>query len=265
MNIYWHELRTHKQSLIIWALSLSLISLLFIAVYPAYSKDVDAIKQVFNSYPPALIKAFSINLDIFFSFLGFYSYILTYIVLAGAIQSLNLGISTIAKENSDKTVDFLLAKPISRNKVISQKLLASLTILAITNIVFLVSTFIGAELVTNTLNTKTFIVLGTSLFLVQLIFLALGMVISVSVKKVKTIVAISLPIVFGFYIIGALESIFNTKILQYFVPLKYFDPSYAIANRSFEPKYLVITAILVIVGVSVSYIIFNKKDISATT
>lgn len=264
MNIFWHELRTHRESLIIWALSLTSVSLLFIALYPAYTKDVQAIQEVFNNYPPALIKAFSIDLDIFFSFFGFYSYALSFVVMAGAIQSLNLGISMIAKESTDKTVDFLLSKPISRAKVITQKLLAALTVLAVTNGIFLTATYIAARLATDTLNTKIFLILSSSLFLVQLIFLALGMVISVTVKKVKNVVALSLPIVFGFYIVGAFESIFDTKVLQYLSPLKYFDPHYEIAHSAFELQFLAIALGLTIVGIIASYVLFNKKDISAT-
>lgn len=261
-NIYWHELRSHKQSVIVWAISISAISVMFILLYPAYTKDVDAIKQVFANYPPALLKAFSLNLDIFFSFFGFYSYILTYIIMAGAVQSLNLGINTLAKESTDKTADFLLSKPISRQKIISQKLFAKITILLITDLVFIISTLIASSLATDYLNLRVYFLLTATLFISQLIFLSIGLLISTYANKVKNVVSISLPIVFGFYIIGTFYTIFDIPMLHYLSPIRYFDSSYIIINKSYEIPFLILGIFIAFVCVCISYIHYTKKDIN---
>ena len=262
MNIYWHELRSHRQSVIVWSLSISIISVLFILIYPSYSKDVDAIKQVFANYPPALIKAFSLNIDIFFSFLGFYSYILTYIIMAGAVQSLNLGISTVSKESTDKTADFLLTKPVSRGKIISQKLLASITILLATNIVFIISTFVAAKSVTSIQNNTIFFLLASTLFITQIIFLALGLVISVYANRIKSVIAISLPVVFLFYILSTFQSIFNIALFKYLSPLKYFDSSYIIVNKTYDKQFVGLSFAIVIICLVISYLHYSNKDIN---
>jgi ABC-2 type transport system permease protein len=175
-----------------------------------------------------------------------------------------LGINAIAKETGDKTIDFLVAKPTNRFNILAQKLLASLSLIIATNVLFLLTTTIFANYSTNNLNIAIFAKLSSSMFIVQIIFLALGILISVFIKKIKNSTAVSLPIVFGFYIVGAFSSIFNSELLRYLSPLKYFDPSYTITNANFELKYLVLSFAIVVICLSVSFIKFNNKDISST-
>lgn len=261
-NIFWHELKSHRQSAIVWSVSISVVSVFFILLYPAYTKDVDAIKQVFANYPPALLKAFSLNLDIFFSFLGFYSYILTYIIMAGAVQSLNLGVNTLAKEATDKTADFLLAKPTSRQNIVNQKLIANVCILLITNVVFICSTLIAASFVTEQLNITTYFLLTATLFITQLVFLSIGLTVSAYVNKVKNVVAISLPIVFGLYIMGTFYTIFEIPALRYISPLSYFDSNYIIMNTGYQASFLLMAIIVTFVCTIISYNHYTNKDIN---
>jgi ABC-2 type transport system permease protein len=202
----------------------------------------------------------------FFTIFGFYTYLFTFIPLAGTVQAMNIGVGIISKENSGKTADFLLSKPITRQKVLASKLLAALTTLIITNLIFICVSFITASAVsTDTFSGKIFVLISSTLFLVQLVFLALGILFSVILPKVKSVIAISLPTVFTFFIIGTLGSILGNENVRYISPFKFFDFNYIINNGRYEARFLLLEAIFIILSITASFVIYTKKDIPAAS
>ena len=267
MNMFLYELKSLRKSIITWTISMLALAALYLSIYPSLAKDAEDFKRLLGEYPEAVRAMLGINLDYITSLLGFYSMIFTFIVLCGAIQAMNLGVSILSKESRERTADFLLVKPVSRIAIVSAKLLAACTALAITNAIFIIVTTYMANLAkTEDFSLKTFLMINLSMLFVQLIFIAIGMVVSVFFKKIKNILPISLGFVFGFYFIGAiLVTDSNNKLERILSPFKYFDIYYIIQNMSYEAFYLVAGAIIVVVSITASYVIYNRKDIHAVS
>lgn len=264
MNIFWHELRSNQRSTFIWAISLSVLAILFLSLFPSFTKDIDASKKILEHLPLALREALGISLKNFFTIFGFFGYLFNFVVLAGAIQAMNLGVGAISKEDSGKTADFLLTKPVGRAKIITAKLLAALTSLILTNIVFITSAFIAANVAsTDRFSATIFLLITATLFLVQLVFLALGALFSVVIPKIRSVITVTLPTIFTFFIIGSLGAIIGNESVRYITPFKFYDTTYIINNGRYEVPYVVIEAIFVIVAISVTYIVYSRRDIKA--
>ena len=264
MNIYLQELKFYRRSTIIWMLVLGLGVFGYMSLLPAFAKDIAGSLKILEAFPPALRAALGIRLDIFFTVFGFFGYLLTYVWLVGAIQAMNLGTGILSKEISGKTADFLLSKPVSRFKVLTSKLLAALTILLLTNVVFVVASLLSALVFsTSSFDIGKFSLLCTTMFFVQLFFLALGYLISVLVPKIKTVLAYTLPIVFGFFIVGLLDSVIGTEAIRYITPFKYFDITYILANNSYDLKFLITDAVVVAICIITTYAIYLRKDVRA--
>ena len=179
---------------------------------------------------------------------------------------MNLGLSILSKESRERTADFLLVKPISRQSIVSAKLLAALTMLLATNVVYYITTSIMASYVkTSDYSYKLFFMINLTIFFIQLILFAIGLLVSVFFKKLKSVLPISLGIVFGFYIIGAIIATDKNDASRFISPFKYFDNNYIIKNASYETQYLIAGAIITIVALVASYIIYTKKDIHAVS
>lgn len=266
MNIFLHEFKTNKKSAFIWAAAFSAGIIVFFTIYPAFTKDVESSKKMLENLPLAVRTALGISLSNFFSIFGFYAYLFTFLTLAGAVQAMNVGVGIISKEMSLKTADFLLSKPVSRVKVITSKLLAGLTTLMITNVIFVFVALIAAELIsTEQFSAKIFILISLTLILVQLVFFTLGVLFGVMLPKVKSVISISLPTAFAFFIIGTLGDILGNTTVRYISPFKFFDPLYIINNGQFEIKFLIIELAFIIVATVASFTIYFKKDIPSTT
>jgi ABC-2 type transport system permease protein len=264
MNIFFHELRSTRKSTLIWAASLSAGAVLFLMMFPGFTKDIEASQKVIAGLPAVFRDALGISLKDFFTVYGFFSYFFTFIAVVAAVQAMNLGVGAISKEQSGKTIDFILSKPVSRTTVITAKILAMISSILFTNIVFsMVSTVSAKSVATGDFSAKTFLLISATMFLIQLFFLALGILASTIIPKIKSVMSVSLPTVFAFFIIGALGGIFGDTNVRYFTPFKFYDSIYIINNNSYESKFLIIEIVFIIVAITLSYVIYNRKDIRA--
>lgn len=264
MNIYFQELKFYRKSAIIWMLVFGFGIFAYMSLLPAFTKDISGSLKILEGFPPAVRAALGIRIDIFFTVFGFFGYLLTYMWMVGAIQAMNLGTGILSKEVAGKTADFLLSKPVSRAKVLTSKLMAALTIIILTNVIFVIASYISAKVFETAAfdSGKFFLITGTMIF-VQLFFLSLGYLVSVIVPKIKTVLAYSLPIVFGFFIVGLLDSIIGTQAIRYITPFKYFDISYILTNNGYDWKFVITDAVVIIACIVATYIIYLRKDIQA--
>lgn len=177
---------------------------------------------------------------------------------------MNLGTSVVSKEVRDKTADFLLTRPGTRNAIMTSKLLASLSCIVITNVAYLVSASIMVSLVaTEKYSYKIFFMISITLFFIQLMFLALGIIISVLIPKIKSVLSISLGTVFSFFIIGMFAATSGDNTMRYITPFKYFDSTYILKNSSYEISFIIVGIGFIAFAITGSYIIYSKKDVHA--
>lgn len=262
MNIFFHELKAYRKSTLLWAFSLISLVVLFMSMFPSISKEIDEFIKLLEGFPEPVRKALGLEVENFGSILGFYSYLFLYVTLCGAIQAMHIGMSIVSKEVRDKTADFLLTKPVSRTTILTAKLLAALTTLIITNVVFLISAIIMVTQVnTESYSVKSFWMISMTLFFTQLIFLSLGIVISIVFPKIKSVLTVSLGTVFTFFIIGLLVATTDDGVKRYLTPFKYFEPAYIIENSSYEISFLFVGMGIVMSSLVASYVIYTKKDV----
>ncbi len=266
MNMYLHELRSMRKSAMIWVSSMIAIAALYLSLYPGLANDAAGFKKMMGGYPPSVRAMLGVSLDSVTSLSGFYSMVITFVVLCGAIQAMNLGVSVLSKETRERTADFLLVKPVSRAAIVNAKLLASLTVLLATDILYGAAASVLVSIVKQSdYSAKVFFMLNLTLLFIQLIFFAIGLGVSVFFQKIKSVLPISLGTVFGFYIVGALIATDKTDGSRFISPFQYFDNSYIIKNSSYEAPYLIAGAVIVVAAIAAAYFIYCRKDIHAVS
>lgn len=263
MNIFLHELKAYRKSTFIWSLSLMMIVFLFMSFYPSFAKDADAFTKIMEGYPEAVRNALGVSLGSFFTILGFYCFPLTFVTLCGAVQAMNLGTSIVSKEVHEKTADFLLTKPVTRHKVLTAKILAAFTSLVITNVLYIgAASLVLSQVKTDEYSYKVFLLLSLTLFFIGVIFLAIGIFVSVFVPKIKSVLTVSLAAVFGFYFLGMLSDP-GEDAKRFLSPFKYFDTGFILKNGSYEGAFVLAGAVIIAGTLAASYALYVKKDIHA--
>jgi ABC-2 type transport system permease protein len=108
--------------------------------------------------------------------------------------------------------------------------------------------------------------INLTMFFVQIILIAIGMLVSMFFNRIKNVLPLSLGLVFGFYFIGAFLVTDNTdKLERMLSPFKYFDVFYILDNGSYESFYMIVGVVVVAISVAGSYLIYKRKDIHAVS
>lgn len=248
--------------MLIWIITLCAITMVFLSMYNGLSAQIDSFRQIISNYPKALLTVINFRFEMFYSIYGYLSYLMTFVWLAGAIQAANLGISVVSKETAGKTADFLLSKPVSRGSVLLQKLSAIVSVIIITNLVFSGFAVVAARLISpSTFNFKLCILISLTLFFVQLFFLFIGFLLGAVIPKVKSVISVSMPLVFGLFILSSFSAILDKPETYYFSAFKYFDAYYIFRNGHYDYKYLWTLLGLIIFCTIVSFVAYKRKDV----
>ncbi|MBN2795951.1 MAG: ABC transporter permease subunit [Clostridia bacterium] len=261
MNILKHELNLYKKTTIIWTVSLVFIIGLFSMIFPSFSKSASLFEDILSNFPEGLRNALGMSSMNLSEPLGFYGFMFLYITLTGSIQAMNLGLSILSNELMDKTADFLMAKPVKRVKIVHMKLLAGFICLVLTNIIFFIAAKISLDLAAETsYSLKILFLFNFSLFMIQMFFYAFGMFLSVFMNKMKTVVPISLGVVFGFFVLNMLNESLNGKPLSIITPFAYFSTSAIYDLGRYETHWFILNLGLIITFIGGTYIRYIKKD-----
>lgn len=177
---------------------------------------------------------------------------------------MKIGISALSEEGRAKTSDFLISKPVTRTYIVTAKIAAVLSLIVIQNIVLTSYTFLVSILTINeNFDYKLFFYMNISVFLVQLFFVGVGLLISVLIGKIKNVMPITLGVVFMFFIIELVnESLMDAK-LKYLTPFSYFKGSDILLTNGLELKFLLLDIFVFITCLLISYVLYNKKDVAA--
>jgi len=264
MNLFFKELKFNRKSLIIWCTCIGL--LLIVAVYKEFSMMAlgdNSVNEVMANFPKVVRVIFGFGDYDISKIEGYYAMMSMYIFIIAGIHAGMLGAGILAKEETDKTFEFLHVKPISRNKILTTKFLACVfNVLVLNSVTLVVSMFcVRVTGVTNEIVGKI-ILLMFGMFLMQLIFVTLGLLISSVCKRVGKATTITAGVVLiTFFIAKFVELNENKEFLQYITPFKYFDAGEIMFNEGIKVQYIVISIALIIVFLTGAYRFYKKKDL----
>jgi ABC-2 type transport system permease protein len=199
--------------------------------------------------------------------LGFFTLVLLFVQLCLAIQASNYGFGLVSIEENELTADFLLTKPVSRAQVMTSKLLAALTSLALTNLAVWASTFAALALFRGEreYELRTLLLLLLSLAVFQLFFLSVGLVISLLVKRVRSVVPYALGLGFGAYVLSAFSGVLGDVALELITPFKHLDPAFIVQQGAYDAPLVLLNVGVTLVSLAASYWLYLRRDIPAVS
>lgn len=258
------ELRITKKGLIIWT---SICLLLFFITYVTYfnmngNESSKALKEMLAIMPDELLKMFNmdiVDIDTVFGWFKTEGY--TFITLFTCLYSAILGSNILLKEESDKTIEFLHSKPITRSNIISAKIWCGLINILIMFTVITIFNIIGMS-ISNNLEIKLFLLLSLAPLLSALPFFFISMYISTFFKKTSTTNSIGIGFVFVSYFLQIISAISDkVDFIKYTSVFTLSDGRNIIINNSLN--YLAILISITVVSISCYgiYRRYNNKEL----
>lgn len=265
MNIFLKELKSHRKSLIFWSVGVFLMVASGMAKYAAYSSSGQSINDLVADLPKSLKAVLGFSALDLSKISGYYGILFIYLLLMATIHAAMLGATIIAKEERDKTSEFLFVKPVSRSTIITAKLLAASTNIVIFNLV----TFVSLIILIGKYNNDGEAVNGdiaitmVGMFILQVLFMVIGSALAAVKRKPKTAASLATGILLLTYMLSiAIDLNEHIEGLKYFTPFKYFEAKNIIYGGSIEAIFVVISVVLIAALSIVTYVFYKKRDLS---
>ena len=262
MNIIKRELRSNMKGLIIWGISISVFVWLATSEFAAYYNNPE-MADILDNMPKEMLKAFSLVGSNLTTVIGYISMTAVYYCLMLGIYSAILGSGILAKEERGKTSEFFMVLPISRTKAIVSKLIASIILSVAINLILVAVIYITTIPYQRGEDFDKFIFLimfGT--FIVQMIFLSVGMLFSAIMKRYKLSGWYTMGLLFGTYILSILSGLIDKlENLKYFTPFKYFEANVIADKLKLEPVYLIISIFIISLSLIGVLWFYPKRDL----
>lgn len=263
MNIFRRELKVHRWGLLFWSLGMALLVMSGMAKFAAYEQAGQSVEQIMGALPKAVRVIFGLTGFDLTKASGFFGILFLYLAVMAAVHAVLIGSGVISEEERDKTSEFLYAKPISRGRAITGKLLAGLANLVVLNLVTLGSSFAFVSYYGKGESfTNEILVLMAGLFFLQLIFFSLGAVVAGTARKPKSAAtratSIMLLTFLLFYLINLDDKL---DFLKYLTPFKYYDAAVLMKN-GLDPLYVTLTVVIVVLAIGGTYRFYGERDLS---
>lgn len=258
------ELKVNLKSFLIWLIVLISIFGLVFVMYPSImnSENIKNMEELIEIFPEEVLRLFNMDISSLTSAFGWLKTEgFVFILLITGIYSSILGSNILLKEESDKTIEYLYSKPISRNKIITSKIIAGLIYICLLILGILFFNLICLSLI-ETFDLKLFLLLSLSPFLVCIPLFFISMFISCFFNKTKKMFGISICLVFISYFLMILSNLGDqTNFFKYFSIYSLGDSRYIILNNNIPILNIILSIFIVIIFTFGTYKIYNRKEL----
>lgn len=262
MNILRRELRANVKSLTIWSVIVILFIWVGVSKFSAYYENPDML-AILDSMPPALLAAFSMGAFNLTTVTGFYGLMFTYFALILAIAAAMWGSDIISKEERDKTVEFALTLPVTRARVVTAKALAALINCVVLLLVTWGISVASAAQYKPEAGLQGFLALCMlALFLIQLIFLAIGLFLGCAMKRYRLAGSVAVSLLLGTYFLSVISALSrDLDWLKYLTPFKYFDAARMLRESRLDPAFVGLSLALIVACTAGAYLTYARRDL----
>ena len=260
MTIVKHELRQGKTTLLIWTAAIAFLLMICIFIFPEIQGDMDTMGALFGSMG-SFTAAFGMDRLNFGTLIGFYAVECGNILgLGGAFFASLTGVSILSKEEKDKTAEFLLTHPVSRVRVVTEKLAALLIQITAMDLMILALSLVSMRLIGESIPWKEVMLMHGAYFLLQLELAGVCFGISAFLRRGSVGVGIGLAAMMYFLNLIA-NMTDHAKFLKYITPFGYCEGADLIAEGRLDPGYTAVGMLFACIGIAAAYWRYIQKDI----
>ena len=260
MTLVRHELKQSRISLIVWTLSIASLLAVCVFLYPSMKNEMDAVSEMFSSMG-SFTAAFGMDKVSFGTLIGFYVVECGNIVgLGGAFFAALCGISVLAKEEKEHTAEFLMTHPVSRWRVVTDKLIAVIFQLVILNVAVYLTAVVSIALIGEDIPWKELNLLHLAYFFLQVETATVCFGISAFLRRSG--MGIGLGIAMLFYFLNLVANITEeADFLKYITPFGYAEGADIVNSLSVNGEMLAVGVAFTVAGIVISYVKYCKKDL----
>ncbi len=260
MTLVRHELKQGRTAFLIWTAAIGGLLAVCVFLFPEMKGEMEGVSDIFSSMG-SFTAAFGMDRLNFGTFTGFYAVECGNVLgLGGAFFASLCGAGILCKEEKERTAEFLLAHPVSRRRIITEKLAAVLVQVTAMNLIIYAVSMGAIAAVGEAVPWKEINLLHLAYYLLQLELADICFGISAFMRKGT--VGTGLGIAAVMYFLNLIANIAESaEFLKYITPFGFCEGADIVANGSLDGKLVVIGMAVGLIGVTAAYVKYGGKDI----
>jgi ABC-2 type transport system permease protein len=263
--LFWRELQAGKKSFLSWGLPLIFLIWVSMMAFPTMSKSAEQTEALMKSLPAGIRAAFGLDKLSLGEAVGYFATrVYTMFTLLGTLYAAIFGASLLAKEESERTSEFLLTKPISRGQIVLQKAAVLVFYMLAFGVMSVLLTFACFGLYVDTpYSVEKILLLLFAIFLLVYAFAGVGFALSAFIPKAKKATSLALGLSAGSFLVGTLSaSSESIQWMKWITLFKYAD-SIEIVLEGIQPLKFLFLFFVGTSGIALAWWHYQSKDIHA--
>jgi ABC-2 type transport system permease protein len=239
---------------------------MYIALYPSISSQFVEFEKLMAQFPKGLWEVFGmqngiVSMSTLEKYLSVEMFSLLWPILA-IVMFVNFGISAIAAEIENGTIELLLSLPISRIKILLGKILGSTVLLVAFCFFSTLSTLLCAKIFNIDADIEIHFKLLTVLIAFVISGFSITLLFSVVFEKSKASMLAS-GVFVAMYLMKIVATLnLDLEKIKYASLFYYADFSQILATGKYEMRYLLAFTLVTVISLALSLYYFNRRDIS---
>lgn len=245
------------------ALSGAVVALvaLYLWIWPSIERSGVDFEEYVEAFPPALRELFGIrSLGTVEGFLAAELYGFVWVLLLG-VYAAYAAASTIAGDAERDRLDVVLALPVTRARVLTERALALLVPLVAVNVVTPAALLVGLTLLAEPVSVADLLVVHALSLPYLGACAGVGLVASVSTRRAGVAQRIAGGTVFGLFVVESVTAGGEYAALGALSPSRYYDPTAVLLDSAYDLAGAagLLAGALALYGVSVA--VFRRRDV----
>ena len=250
----------NRIALAIWSVAIAFMIGVCVIIYPEMATQMDGLTDMFSEMG-AFTDAFGMDQLNFGEFMGYFGIECgNTLGLGGAMFAAIVGATALAGEEKERTAEFLLTHPVSRARIVTEKLISACVRVLILNVAAIAVSCLCIFAIDADADASVLALIFLSYIILQLQITAVTFGISAFLRRGE--LGLGLGLVFGTYLLNILANLTeDLKLLKFITPFSYTDGAYIVPNGALEVKYLATGLAFTALGIIAAYLKYTKQDI----
>lgn len=261
-SLFLKTIRDLRGQILGWGLGTGLLGLFIIALYPAFSDQMEMYTEMFQAYPPAFSAFFGdlANLAEWSGWLSveFFSWVAPIL----AIFAVAAGTGLIAGEEERRTLDLLLSQPIRRWRVVAEKAAALAVALVLVCLLAATCLVLSAVAIGQTDGLGRLVLTTMDIVPITLACGTLALMSSVVFRSRRLATSLSVAVAIGSWFVDSLGKVVDVLEPYRFLALFHYYNGGTILTGGGELARAGVLLGLSAMFVAVSLVAFQRRDVS---
>lgn len=258
MKILFNEISRIFKSHYIGLIIMLVFTIILASLYNVIYLNKEAIQNSLSSVDQNVLNIFDINKDSFVNVDGYYIFSIKILEFVFSFYAAILGTKVASYDKARNTKDYLYTKPLKRERIMKNRIIASTIILFIMTLLVLIISLIIFSIFNKHYELYILLLSTLSLFIISLIFLGIGLIVGGLSNKASILKSISILLIF--IIIHIVDIYFNLKILYYLNPFSFFNTNVILSGKNYPYSALLLSLFYLVFTISFGINIYNSNN-----